>query len=213
MGFLTRLPNTLGVVSQVIRQALTWDTWQPVEANTRYQSLELCHYGLTQRWLVVSSQAACERAAATLKNTTQREVEAIPKALFHLQAQRFPTPEAAQEALAAVAQRWQDPQVESSHLTAHPRYAGKGRPTPRTPRNASTWQIQAHVRPLDDVIGYHQPVQAGFGLGTNINASELSDPEVIAAINVRPGLRGAFGCSTTRCFLSRRCLSKSPVAL
>ena len=52
MGFLTRLPNTLGVVSQVIRQALTWDTWQPVEANTRYQSLELCHYGLAQRWLL-----------------------------------------------------------------------------------------------------------------------------------------------------------------
>ena len=61
---------------------------------------------MAQRWLVVYSQAAFERAATTLKKATQREAEAITKALFHLQAQRFPTPEAAQDALAAVAKRW-----------------------------------------------------------------------------------------------------------
>ena len=88
---------------------------------------------MAQRWLVVYSQAAFERAAATLKKATQREDEAITKALFHLQAQRFPTPEAAQDALAAVAKRWQYHQVASSHRTEHIRYAGKGRPTPRTP--------------------------------------------------------------------------------
>jgi hypothetical protein len=57
---------------------------------------------MAQRWLVVYSQAAFERAVATLQKVTQREDEAITKALFHLQAQRFPTPEAAREALAAV---------------------------------------------------------------------------------------------------------------
>jgi transposase len=213
IGFITRIPNTLGVVSQVIRQALTWDTGHPVDANIRYQRLELCHYGLAQRWLVVYSQAAFERAAATLKKATQREDEAITKALFHLHAQRFPTPEVAQDALAAVAQRWQYHQVESSHLTEHTRYAGKGRPTPRTPRKASAWQIQAHVRPADEVMGYHQQVQACFVLGTNINASELSDPEVIAAYKSQSRVEGAFGFSKTRCFLSRRCLSKSPAGL
>ena len=192
MGFITRIPNTLGVVSQVIRQALTWDTWHPVDDNLRYQRLELCHYGMAQRWLVVYSQAAFERAAATLKKATQREDEAITKALFHLQAQRFPTPEAAQDALTAVAKRWPYHQVESFHLTEHPRYAGKGRPTPRTPRKASAWQIQAHVRPADEVIGYHQQVQACFVLGTNISASEVSDPEVIAAYKSQSRVEGGF---------------------
>jgi hypothetical protein len=79
-----------------------------VDANIRYQRLELCHYGMAQRWLVVYSQAAFERAAATLKKATQAEDEAINKSLVHLQAQRFPTSEAAQDALAAVAQRWQN---------------------------------------------------------------------------------------------------------
>jgi hypothetical protein len=78
-----------------MRQARTWDTWHPIDANIRYQCLELCHYGMAQRWLVVYSQAAFARAAATLKHATQREHEAITKALFHRPAQRFPTPEAA----------------------------------------------------------------------------------------------------------------------
>jgi transposase len=147
---------------------------------------------MAQRWLVVYAQAAFERAAATLKNATQREGEAITKALLHLEAQRFPTPEVAQEALAVAAQRWPYHQVEASYLNEHPRDAGKGRPTPRTPRRASAWQIQAHVRPAAEVIGYHQHVQACVVLGTNISASELSDPEVIAAYKSQSRVEGGF---------------------
>src|SRR5262249_41952960 len=145
LGFITRIPATLKVVAQVIRQALQWDTWQPFDHHTRYQPLMLCHYGIAQRWWVVYSQAACERAEATLKQATQREHEAITKQLLHLQAQRFCAPAAAHDALSALAKRWKDHRVESSHLTAHKRSGGKGRPTPRTPLKAIAWQIQAHV--------------------------------------------------------------------
>jgi transposase len=148
---------------------------------------------MTQRWLVISSQAAFARAAARLKNATQREAEAITKTRFHRQAQRFPTPEAAHHARAAVAQRWPYHQLESSQLTAHPRDAAQGRPTPRTPRQASAWHIQAHVRPADDVMKDLQHVQACDVLGTTSSASALSDPAAIAAYNhpsrVEGGLR------------------------
>jgi transposase len=73
LGFITRIPATLKVVSQVMSQALQWGTWQPLDDTTRYQPLALCHYGMAQRWLVVSSRAALERAAATLKNAKERE--------------------------------------------------------------------------------------------------------------------------------------------
>jgi transposase len=192
IGFITRIPNTLGVVSQVIRQALGWDTWQPVDDHTRDQPLELCHDGMAQRWLVVSSQAACERAAATLKNATQREAEAIKQALFHRQAQRFPTPEAAQEALAAVATRWMYHRVESYHLSEHTHYAGRGRPTPHTPVKASEWHIQAQVRADDATIEHHKQVKACFILGTHIDARELSPAEVIAAYTGQAHVEGGF---------------------
>src|SRR4029450_7448271 len=79
LGFITRIPATLKGVPQVIRQALQWDTWQPFDPHTRYQPLALGHYGMVQRWLVVYSQAAFERAAATLKKGQQRENQANNK--------------------------------------------------------------------------------------------------------------------------------------
>ena len=94
LGFITRIPATLKVVSQVMSQALQGDTWQPFDDTARYQPLALCHYGMARRWLVVSSRAALERAEATLKKAKEREYEAINKPLFHLQAQRFCTPRA-----------------------------------------------------------------------------------------------------------------------
>jgi transposase len=41
LGFITRMPATLKVVSQVMSQALQQDTWQPFDDDTRYQPLEL----------------------------------------------------------------------------------------------------------------------------------------------------------------------------
>ena len=40
LGFITRIPNTLTLVSQVSTQALRWDTWQRLDAPTRYQRVE-----------------------------------------------------------------------------------------------------------------------------------------------------------------------------
>lgn len=192
LGFITRIPATLKVVSQVIGQALQWDTWQPFDDTTRYQPLELCHYGMAQRWLVVYSQAAFARAEVSLNKATQREYEAITKQLFHLQAKRFGTPEAAQKALAALAQRWRYHRVESAHLTAHKRYASKGRPTPCTPLKGIEWQIQAHVCADNETIEHHKHIKACYVLGTNIDASELTNAEALTAYKGQSHVEGGF---------------------
>jgi transposase len=172
LGLITRVPATLKVGSQVMAQALQSDTWQSFDDNTRDQSLARCHDGMAQRWLVVSSQAAYARAEATLNHATQREHEALTKQLLHLQAQRFCSPEAAQAALAAVAKRWKYHHLESSPLTAHKRYAGKGRPTASTPLKAIEWHIQAQVLADDKAMERDKQAKACYVLGTNSDASE-----------------------------------------
>jgi hypothetical protein len=87
-----------------------------VHDTLRYQRVALGHYGMAQRWLVVSSEAALQRAEATISTAQQRAYEAIEKQLFHLQATRFETPEAAQAALGALATSWTYHQVASSSL-------------------------------------------------------------------------------------------------
>ncbi len=146
LGFITRIPNTLKVVSQVISQALEMGTWQPCDAQTRYQCLELCHFSMEQRWLVVHSEAASWRAEATVSKAQKREYEAIQKQLFHLQAQRFETPELAQAGLAVLAKKWKYHEIASSQLIEHTRYATTGRPTAKSPIKAIEWQLHAEVK-------------------------------------------------------------------
>lgn len=192
LGFITRIPNTLNLVSQVITQALRWDTWQRLDATTRYQRVELCHYGMAQRWLVVSSEAARQRAEATVNKAQQREAEAIEKQLFHLQAKRFETPEAATAALDTLARMWHYHQVDAYSLLDHKRYACKGRPRPTTPLKSIAWQMHAQVRPHDEHMKQRKHQKACFVVGTNIDASQVSDAEVIRAYKGQAQAEGGF---------------------
>jgi transposase len=192
LGFITRIPNTLKLVVQVITQVLRWDTWHRLDDTTRYQRIELCHYGMAQRWLVVSSQGALERAEASITKACQREAEAIDKQLFHLQARRFETPEAAQAALAALEKAWKYHQVGSSRLIEHKHYASKGRPMPTSPIKSIAWQMQAQAQPAQEQIAYYKECKACFVVGTNIVPSQLSDPEVIRAYKGQAQAEGGF---------------------
>jgi transposase len=192
LGFITRIPNTLKLVVQVITQVLRGDTWHRLDDTTRYQRIELCHYGMAQRWLVVSSQGALERAEASITKACQREAEAIDKHLFHLQARRFETPEAAQAALATLEKAWKYHQVGSSRLIEHKHYASKGRPMPTSPIKSIAWQMQAQARPAQEQIAYYKECKACFVVGTNIVPSQLSDPEVIRAYKGQAQAEGGF---------------------
>jgi hypothetical protein len=115
------MPGTLKLVSQVITQALQRDRWHHLDETTRYDGMELCHDGMAQRWLVVSSQAAMERAEARLTNAQQRAWDASEKPLLHWPAKRFPTPEAAHAALTALSKSWRDHQLDTRQVIDHKR--------------------------------------------------------------------------------------------
>jgi transposase len=178
LGFITRIPGTLKLVSQVITQALTWDTWQWLDATTRSQRIALCHYGMAQRWLVVWSHASRARAEARVKKACQRAAAAVKKPLFHLQAKRFETPRQAQQALSALANQWRYHPVQSSALLDHKHSATKGRPMADTPIKALEWPRQAQVRPKAERLEEAKQHKAWWVLGTTIEAEQLSDAAV-----------------------------------
>jgi hypothetical protein len=181
LGFLTRLPNTRPLVAQGGTQARTAAPWQRLAATTRSPRSELWHYGLAQRWLVGSSQAALERAEAPVSKARQRAAEASAKPLFHLPAQRFETPEGAQAARATRAQPGPYPQVAAALLREHTHYGGKGRPRSTTPSASIDGQIPAHGRPDQQKIADRTQHKACFVSGTNIAVSQLSARAVLVA--------------------------------
>jgi transposase len=147
---------------------------------------------MAQRWLVVSSQAAMERAAVSITKAQQRAWAAIEKQLWHVQATRFETPEAAQAALTALAKAWRSHQLDTRQMLDHKRYARKGRPTPTRPLKVIEWQRHAHVRPAQEVIAASKQQSACFVIGTNMEARYVSAAEVIRAYKAHASVEGGF---------------------
>jgi transposase len=196
LPFITRIPGSLNDVHQVIGQALASDQWQPVDDESRatcsYHRVDLCHYGIQQRWLVVCSQAGILRASKTLAKAQSKEYEKVNKQLFHLQAQRFDSTEAAHKALDAIVQKLRYHRLESSTLTQHKKYARRGKPTADTLIKAILWQIEGTVAPDDDSVIEEQRRKACFVLGTSIPDAELSDLEVIAGYKGQGAVERGF---------------------
>jgi transposase len=192
LGFSTRIPGTLKRVTQVITQALPGDTWCLFDEATRDQPLELCHFGMAQRWLVVCSQASLERAEARVNKACQREAETIKQPLFPLQAKRFETLGQAQQAFSGLAHPWRSHHIASHELIDHKRSATKGRPAAATPMKATQWQMQAQGRPDTERMEEAKHRQACFVLGSTIARAQLNDAEVMAGSKGQARVEGGF---------------------
>jgi len=192
LPFITRIPGNLKVVGEVIEQSLSLDTWQAIDDETRYQRVDLCHYGMEQRWLVVYSQKAYRRAGKTLAKAQARESEKVSKQLFHLQARRFDTAESAQKALGKIVKKLSYHRLETTELTQHVRYASRGRPKTDSPIKGIKWQVTATLAPDATKVSHKQHQEACYVLGTSIPGSQLSDLEVIAGYKGQGAVERGF---------------------
>ena len=165
---------------------------------------------MAQRWLVVSSQDAWQRAAHTLATARAKEAEQVPTPLFHLQAPRFPSETDARATLERIAQRWRSHQGAQVSLTPHSHYARKGRPTPETPIKATRWHIHASVV-ADAAKITHQPQRkACFVLGTTIPDTALTDAEGIAGYTGQSAVERGLRFLTDPVFFVSSLLVKKP---
>jgi len=192
LPFITRIPETLKVTQQVIDQSWDLDRWQPIDETYSYQRVDLCHYRIAQRWLVIHSKAAAMRATKTVANGQAREQKKVDKQLFHLQAQRFASEEAACAALDKIARTLRYHRVSTSQLIQHIHYARKGRPTKETPIKAIRWQIKAHIAPDPTAITRLQRRKACFVLGTSIPDTQVTDEDVLAAYKGQSSVEHGF---------------------
>lgn len=179
LPFITRIPETIKLARDAIVQAWDANCWQILDDERRYYSVSLSHYGIPQRWLVVYSQSAEQRAEQTVKKAKAKESKKVDKQLFHLQAQRFASESDARMALDHLAHHWKYHRVSEETLKRHIQYAKKGRPTPKTPIKDIRWQIHAHPMPDDVKIADAKHRRSCFVIGTPIPESVLTDEQVI----------------------------------
>ena len=192
LPFITRIPGNLKAVGEVIGQSLELNTWQAIDDQSRYQRVDLCHYGMEQRWLVVYSDSAYQRAGKTLTKAQAREWEKVNKQLFHLQAKRFDSAKSAQDALDKIVKRLSYHKLETTELSQHIQYASRGRPKADSPIKGIKWQITATVAPDATKVSHKQHEKACYVLGTSIPDSQLSDLEVIGGYKGQGAVERGF---------------------
>lgn len=61
----------------MIDNALKINQWLELSKDNYYQCIELEHYSMSQRWLVVWSQAANDRSENTINNLQKKEFEEV----------------------------------------------------------------------------------------------------------------------------------------
>jgi transposase len=180
--YITRIPGTLALERKLTDQALRKPTaWVCLGTGYRYQRVDLTHYGINQRWLVIHSESALERAKQTLAKAEKKEHKKANKQLSRLQAQRFGSQKAARQALDEISESLTYHQTNPPRLIRHKTYAKRGRPGPDTPVKASRWQIKADLTVDQEKIEQLQQQKACFIVGTSIPKAELTDAEVFTA--------------------------------
>ncbi len=193
ISFITRIPGSLKLEQEVIDQALSEPLqWLDLGNGNRYQRFDLCHYEIEQRWLVIHSQAALNRARSTLKRRQEKESKQIDKALFHLQAQRFESEVAGKKALEEQIKTWKFHQVKEITLTPHKHYTKKGRPSAQAKAAGVRWQIQVTFSVDDNVIETQSQHNACFVIGSNIKDKELTDIELFRGYKSQSNVEGGF---------------------
>lgn len=190
--YITRIPGTLKLEPQLIQQVLDEADWQPLNDGYRYQRIELGHYGIDQRWLVIYSDAAEHRAQATLDRAQQKEAEQLKKKLFHLQAQRFSLRSMAKAALDQMALTLRYHHLTDPSLTRHDRYPTRGRPKQQASSASVQWSIQAQFKVNQEALSAERQQKACFILGTNIPSADLTDQEVFMAYKKQSSVERGF---------------------
>ncbi|MGK5093144.1 IS1634 family transposase [Deltaproteobacteria bacterium TL4] len=146
---------------------------------------------MDQRWVIVFSQHAYSRAEHTVDRAQEKRTEAILKQLFHLQANRFETQQAAQEALEHLTQKWPYHKIQDITFTSYKKYKGAGKPSANSPYTLQ-WQINATVISCGEKVEQLKKDKACFIVATNISANELTPQEVLNAYKQQACVESGF---------------------
>ncbi len=179
LPFITRIPGTLAVEQSLIQETLnTPERWQALTSGYRYHSIKHTHYGINQRWLVIYSDAAYQRADKTVTKAIEKERQRLDKSIFHLKAQRYGCLTDAQRVLNDLRKTVRYHTPGEQNFIKHKRYFGKGRPKNNADAKDNEWQIVVSFVTDEGRVESHRQQKACFIIGTNVPELELSDVDV-----------------------------------
>ena len=93
LKFITRIPNSNKQVINEIKAALELNEWLNLNNQDKYQVIEIEHYGIKQRWIIVYSTAANSRAQKRSKKKINAEAKDFVNKIKALNKQKYSSQE------------------------------------------------------------------------------------------------------------------------
>ena len=179
--FVTRIPNNIKEVGVTIDKALAApDNWEILDDDRKMQTFEVEHYGIKQRWHVVSSETSRQRAIKKVDKRITKEIKIVEKQLFHLQAKRFNCADDASATAQTLAKKWKNHSLKETQIVEHLGYEGKGRPKKDQKPTKISYQVIATSEEDADKISRSKAKEGHYVIGGNTDPKELSNQEVVS---------------------------------
>jgi transposase len=180
LKWITRVPATLHEAQEVLAQVVP-STMAPLTDGYRYQERVATYAGITQRWVIVYSEARQARVKRTVAKQVRTESEAELKAFKKLCHITFACAADADKALQTFQQRLQATRLEGATIRAVTCYGKRGRPRSDTVPAKVEYVVEGA---LASSLMYRQTVLAAkswFILATNeSDTTALPASEVLA---------------------------------
>ena len=77
LNFITRIPKSIKESKMAVDEAIEHNQWVKLDENNKYFLKNITHYGVNQRWLIVYSKAAANRARKRIEKAIFKENSSI----------------------------------------------------------------------------------------------------------------------------------------
>lgn len=209
--FITRIPNTIKQVGETIELALAApNDWKILDDDRKMQTFTLEHFGIKQRWHVVSSETSRQKAIKQVDKRVKKANAVIEKQLFHFQAKRFACAEDAVAEVQVMAKKWKYHSLKSYQTIEHFSYESKGRPSKDQQPTKVEYQIVAEIEENADKIALEKSREGHYVIGSNTDEKELSDAEVVAAYKQQQQVERGFRFLKDPLFFASSLFVKNP---
>lgn len=191
--FITRVRANFALEGTIIDQALGFtDQWHDINDEYRCQSFEFGYSDFDQRWVVIWSEGAFNRAVPNLEKQTGKEKKRIEKDSESLQNKSFESREDASDAFLKIRKKWKFHDAEMVTFKEKINYASPGRPTPDTPIKNIGIHIRIDFAEDKESILRQQQRDACFVLATNITPEEVNDEGILYNYKKQSGVEKGF---------------------
>jgi transposase len=207
--WITRVPRTIGLTQSLIQMTAP-DLMKNRQASGSI-SVSTTYAGVRQRWVILYSPEAYQRALKTLKKASLKQTGAEQKAFEQLCTQKFSCEEDARKALSELEKKLKSTFVSEHHIITQPGYRQPGRPSKKKGPDDQTYRIEGGLASCLETYEQSLQQKSCFILATNqLDMEALSSDQLLEIYKDQQKVERGFRFLKDPLFMASTLFLKSP---